>query len=686
MRVNCHKMATRQTGTCPYRYEPLSRPATDSKQIRVVTLHHGELADDVVISVTIQDIHASTLRAHTEVREKYEALSYTWGSETQTRKIVTVQTGSEVAQLEVYENLFNILQTLRLADRDRTLWVDAICINQDDTDERARLEKSWQIPMMHEVYFAASRVIIWLGPEADDSTFALAFLQVLGENLAFDLTTLELTPRTRSDQAVFLWNNWGKGFTHDRREHKAVAAILHRPWFTRVWIRQEAFAAPDSSLVMCGPATITLGNLRNAVQVLSLKGFDAADPNHESNLAVLTTAASVFEKGNMSILETLARLREAQCWKPQDKIYGCLGMIKLAVKTDSYFVDTIPTDYPKTADLYKQFCVQYLEFFGNIQFLYQAGLCQRSPMRGPSWTPDWTMDFTRLDLSLERAVSHAMRADAFFLDSDVLRVKGVFAAEVAKVATLEKTGSPTAESSYRAVDSLAKVLRDIVEPGNEAQLDAFGRAFCTALLWLRLPIDKIETHRADFKGFLEGIVKEGKLPLYVDVRDRNSIPVLQATIYFFQKRQLPFLFTESGHIGIGAEDTQPGDLVAAVLGLRHLVLIRPTESAGRHQLVGSCFMHGFNWGEALLGPLPPDITLVSRLREDRSIYESYYKNDKTGDSTFWDPRIDWTKLTPGESEPAHTINAPQGEPRRNVPDVDFLKTYHNAKIVDIDLV
>ncbi|KXT11668.1 hypothetical protein AC579_7047 [Pseudocercospora musae] len=672
-------MATGQSVISPYQYEPLSRPAIDSKQIRLVTLHHGELADEIVITISVQDIHVGISQSHPAVSEKYEALSYTWGSDTQTRENVTVQTGSEVRHLEIYENLFTILQTPRLSDRDRMLWIDAICINQDESDDQARLEKSWQIPMMHEVYGAASRVIIWLGPEADDSTFALAFLRVLGENFAFDLTTLELTSQTRSEQAVFLWNNWGKGFTHDRREHKAVAAVLHRPWFTRVWIRQEAFAAPDSSLVMCGTATITLGNFRNAIQVLSLKGFDAADPNHERNLVLLTTAASVFYKGSMSILETLARLRGAQCWKPQDKIYGCLGMIKLA--TDTAFVDTIPTNYPKTAELFKQFCVQYLQFFGNIQFLYQAGLCQRSPMQGPSWMPDWTVDFTRLDLSLERAVSHAMRADASFIDNDILRVKGVFVAEVTQVATLEQTGSPTAESSCRAVESLAKVLRKFVEPGNEAQLDAFGKAFCTALLWLRTRLEKIEAHRRDFKCFLADIIKEGKLPPYVDVRDHNSIPVLQSTIYFFQKRQLPFLSTKSGHIGIGAEDTQPGDLIAAVLGLKHLILIRPTESAGKYQLVGSCFMHGFNCGEALLGPLPPDTTLVPRLTEAQGIHESYYKNEKTGDSTFWDPRIDWTKLTPCESE------QPQGEPRRRkLPDVDFLKTYHDSKILDMDMI
>ncbi|EME78047.1 uncharacterized protein MYCFIDRAFT_168584, partial [Pseudocercospora fijiensis CIRAD86] len=193
-----------------YQYEQLLRPTADVKQVRVVTLRHGETKDELVISISLQNIHPEAERHEIHAQKDYEALSYTWGSDTQPRRAITVQNGLEFAHLEIYENLFTILQTLRLSDRDRTLWIDAICINQDNASDQARLEKSWQIPMMHEVYDAASRVIIWLGPEADDSTFALAFLQLLGENFVFDHTTLELIPQIRT--------------------------LLDRPWFTRVWI------------------------------------------------------------------------------------------------------------------------------------------------------------------------------------------------------------------------------------------------------------------------------------------------------------------------------------------------------------------------------------------------------------------------------------------------------------------
>lgn len=96
----------------------------------------------------------------------YEALSYAWGNESYKCGI-----SIDGRTLSVTENLQNALTQLRYATRPRTLWVDAICLNQND-----ETEKRHQIPIMHLIYAQASKVIVWLGAQSDDSDLAMRYI------------------------------------------------------------------------------------------------------------------------------------------------------------------------------------------------------------------------------------------------------------------------------------------------------------------------------------------------------------------------------------------------------------------------------------------------------------------------------------------------------------------------------
>lgn len=96
----------------------------------------------------------------------YEALSYTWGTE-QSQHVLSVQqtlqsnqssAGMGLQQLGLDKNLFDALQHLRYPNGNRVLWIDAICINQQDT-----LERNSQVLRMTDVYNLAQRVVVWLG-------------------------------------------------------------------------------------------------------------------------------------------------------------------------------------------------------------------------------------------------------------------------------------------------------------------------------------------------------------------------------------------------------------------------------------------------------------------------------------------------------------------------------------------
>lgn len=106
-------------------------------------------------------ILVAKLRDHPE----YEALSYMWGSSSCPRAI-----NIRGEEYKVTYNLWLALKRLRYAEEDRVLWVDAICINQEDTRKR-----NHEVGLMSSIYEQAKRVAVWLGPETEESRQAIAF-------------------------------------------------------------------------------------------------------------------------------------------------------------------------------------------------------------------------------------------------------------------------------------------------------------------------------------------------------------------------------------------------------------------------------------------------------------------------------------------------------------------------------
>jgi hypothetical protein len=100
---------------------------------------------------------------------RYNALSYTWSDEEQAQYFLSELTlYVNDTQLPIHPNLDSALRHLRSEVSDMVIWVDAVCINQDDPDE-----KSWQVGQMRRVYLQAECVLVWLGPSTDDSSKAI---------------------------------------------------------------------------------------------------------------------------------------------------------------------------------------------------------------------------------------------------------------------------------------------------------------------------------------------------------------------------------------------------------------------------------------------------------------------------------------------------------------------------------
>lgn len=129
--------------------------------IRILYLKAGSVSEPVQISLT---------QANLECPPPYDALSYCWGQPVEESRFVITCDGK---QMVVTQNLHEALPFLRFEDRDRALWIDAICINQESEDE-----KSQQVGIMKQIYEKADKVIIWLGKMADEHRAAFKVLEM----------------------------------------------------------------------------------------------------------------------------------------------------------------------------------------------------------------------------------------------------------------------------------------------------------------------------------------------------------------------------------------------------------------------------------------------------------------------------------------------------------------------------
>ena len=145
----------------PYQYSP-----SQGQYIRLLTLLPGKLNTPIRV------------RLHTTILTKddvpaYEALSYTWGSPDGPIDIFFDSLRGSDQFLPVAQNLGCALQHLRYIDKPRPLWIDAICVNQQDLPERkASRSPGWLLSTP-----SPKNVLVWVGPEADNSTSALNTLR-----------------------------------------------------------------------------------------------------------------------------------------------------------------------------------------------------------------------------------------------------------------------------------------------------------------------------------------------------------------------------------------------------------------------------------------------------------------------------------------------------------------------------
>jgi hypothetical protein len=172
--------------------------------------------------------------------EDYEALSWSWGSEPPEYQIL-IRRGETRTRMRATGALVWALKHLRYPDRDRTLWIDAICIDQLNVDE-----KNHQVQMMSQIYSYAIRVCIWLGLDDVESNRAIRFIKE-------EILQLRHFDTLCQDES-------------NSQKWQSLLLLMQRPWFFRRWVVQEIALARDAT-IYCGPDEIAWKDFSVAVEL-----------------------------------------------------------------------------------------------------------------------------------------------------------------------------------------------------------------------------------------------------------------------------------------------------------------------------------------------------------------------------------------------------------------------------------
>lgn len=246
-----------------FQYEPLADPQNYIRLIEVQSLDENPATSASVLC------RLDTFSL--DQAPPYHAVSYTWGDPFQTTWIQV-----NGAPMKVRQNCEYVLKQAWWHGGCRYHWVDAICINQDDMNE-----KTEQVQIMGQVYKDAVIVLACVGQHADDSEFLFR----------------KLRERYQEWQAVVRVSS-------TRELYRIRSNFLRRQYFSRVWVAQELFLAKQV-LLCCGKEVIPLANLIVPLQAMTNREhygdwfLRPSLPSEELNRLKITNDVSASKKAKI---------------------------------------------------------------------------------------------------------------------------------------------------------------------------------------------------------------------------------------------------------------------------------------------------------------------------------------------------------------------------------------------------
>jgi hypothetical protein len=307
-------MATHPDAMAPFTYSPLLRP--DSLRVLKVTPDLDKATGHICIE--LQETSRDT---------SYRCLSYMWGD--QTERLAILVNG---CKMSIGKSLFEFLEVARLKFANEPLWIDAVCINQEDNEE-----KSVQVQKMGRTYAGAQEVLIWLGRNPSiveyfewinrPRTILEQFLKYIH---------LDATPKTL---------------------RKPIIEFVSHPYWRRAWIIQEVVLARSRRLLCCGSEA-------DSDSLFPIYHVPTWKPNSRYFHATLELdeLLLLFQKYGSIRHHPWRVARQhayAECKYPRDKLYSLLAIIDLESKFEVNYDEDIVELYWKAMRYFSAWCSPY---------------------------------------------------------------------------------------------------------------------------------------------------------------------------------------------------------------------------------------------------------------------------------------------------------------------------------------
>lgn len=573
----------------------LDRPSLnpDNREIRLLEIQPGDFAKPISSRFVVTSLNNPI---------SYQCLSYAWGDPEVTSPIVVSSQSYPVTT-----NLLSALYRVRSLSERRLVWIDALCINQDDI-----VERSHQVSMMGNIYSKSDLCIGWLG----------------------DFTAKGFTECEAQAAIDVLYRLGGQTVSPTSIPLSTVCAALEAfsmsSWFTRLWTVQE-IVLPDKAILLWGSVHIPWEALHDAVSSMC----DSKIKTYPYDLGIFCTGQIVAigllrtycreavpeEKRLPPPHQILWRVSPRLCLDPRDRIYAVASLFPRELKLNIDYSLT-------TAEVYKNVTFAILKATRSFQCLtgYRGQIGRTIGL--PSWSVDFDPPSDIRDFKAQNwevagryrvhnACSNLQMKISLSADQRSLEVTGIFIDRI-------KLVSPAIPAPIRPDPNLCLSLPQltaILSPWHDLAAAHFG----SDIAW-----------RKAFRMTTSGnvAIRPSRDP---SNEKWNYDTFLQAEFSDYSEYQIcdrwldisnnlvnqSFFITERGHMGTGPPNITVGDEVWVLGGSRLPFAVRPvsrdehgsksvveTDTAKTSKLLGDVYVHGFMKGEAVDGHLDEATTIT----------------------------------------------------------------------------
>jgi hypothetical protein len=561
----------------------------------------GEIRLLTVRQSTRSSLFQHTLHSHFQIGRldghvpAYTAISYSWGDAIPVRTASTRQLevrfsenadanrGDAAASLPLSQTLADLLHSLLRNHASVTVWVDALCINQDD-----KSEKGIQVDQMGDVYSRAEQVLVWLGARTPTSTAAFRFMQ--------------------SKRGLAWPDGWNKLDKSELRGIDSVFSLLERPWFRRLWVIQEVALSPHV-VVACGDDRIDFKDFETCVYavwsfcegLVDRGADDAALLGLWSITRLLLVRDSFHKHGAVTWENLLQAASQRLATDSRDKVFAFRSLADKGRPLPC-------TDYTTATSVEKVYTDTAVALLCNgecLDLLALAGKARNGDSSLPSWVPDhreftWTEPFALAD-GMGWSAGGPFQAPPTVVSALGLRIL---------VKPVDRVGRVCPRFMSWDVLQQQAVILELVDLRSSFRLQLSEREWFDVLaasLTFGLDIDDVPADEQEYRQYFDewyqwlmSSTSQSDLPKIKHNKFHRTIgPRLDNWRAFL---------TDEGFFGVGPPELEVGDMVSVAPGCRLPLVLRPVGQAASSNvawgptddmtLISWCFLQGMMDGEA----------------------------------------------------------------------------------------